>query len=169
MQKPVEFEMTVASFILAQDQGVSWDKMIPIVVIAAIWIIGGLLNQKKSPPRVPPQREAAPPVRLPPGVIAQQVVRLAPTPARPRRAPATKNARAAKQQATRRTAVAAAPVVPVAPVIASTSTPSRVEAPGLARRLRPGVLRKQFILTEILRPPVSMRQRDQFSDFADLS
>jgi hypothetical protein len=36
-----------------------------------------------------------------------------------------------------------------------------VAGPAIARLLRPEVLRKQFILTEILRPPVALRDDDR--------
>ena len=55
--------------------------------------------------------------------------------------------------ARRRLAPAAAPVQPIQPPAAQTAT-----APAIARWLQPNTLRQQFILTEILQPPLAMRE-----------
>jgi hypothetical protein len=44
--------------------------------------------------------------------------------------------------------------------ISSTRSVPLIDGPSLTRRLRPALLRYQFILTEILRPPLALREDD---------
>ena len=58
---------------------------------------------------------------------------------------------------------AAEPAAPTQSDIAPTASiqpPNLVDGRALARRMQPALLRHQFILTEVLRPPLALREDD---------
>jgi hypothetical protein len=46
------------------------------------------------------------------------------------------------------------------PLVSPTKAASLVDGRSLARRMQPGLLRYQFILTEVMRPPLALREED---------
>jgi hypothetical protein len=97
-----------------------------------------------------------PPVRVAPRV--QREPAPIPVPAGPRRVAKGKQKRPVAAIPVE-VAVAPAPVAAPAPVRpVARPQPVTVNANTLSSWLRPGTLRKQFILTEILSPPLSMRE-----------
>ena len=132
-----------------------------------------------APPRRPPQRIAEgiaqrfpdvllPPAPPPPPPIPQQQHRQRPAPApRPPRPPQQR--RQAKQPASRRAvpSLPAQPMVELTPAdapyvnitqpVARTKAPT-VDATAIHAWMTPATLRQQFILTELLQPPLSMRE-----------
>ncbi|HWE92734.1 MAG TPA: hypothetical protein VG269_02065 [Tepidisphaeraceae bacterium] len=104
----------------------------------------------------PPVRQAA--TRPTPPTLSQRRIIPAPPPLRP---PAQPALRAPAQPALR--APAPAPARPAltteqAPRAHRTAPSTSVAAPAIRRWLRPGVLRRQFILTELLQPPLALRE-----------
>jgi hypothetical protein len=96
-----------------------------------------------------------PPIRVAPR--AQRGPAPIPVPAGPRRGAKSKVKRPVATAV--EVAVAPAPIAAPAPVRpVARPQPVTVNANTLASWLRPGTLRKQFILTEILSPPLSMRE-----------
>ena len=134
------------------------------------------MPQAPVPPRRPPQRIAEgiaqrfPDVLLPPAPpppIPQQQQRQRPAPPPPPRPPQQR--RQAKQPAPRRAvpSLPAQPMVELTPAdapyvnitqpVARTKAPT-VDATAIHAWMTPATLRQQFILTELLQPPLSMRE-----------
>jgi hypothetical protein len=166
----------IGRFILADDQTMRWDKFFPIAIIVVIWIVGALMNQTKQirrgsaaapppPPPPSPQRQAPRPPSPPMPIAAAQAAILAQMLSKPLAPPAPKSRRAPKRP------IPPKPVAAPAPVVAAVmATPSpRIEPRPTSVRLQPSALRTRFILTEILRPPLALRQPDHFADAAHLS
>lgn len=164
--------------------GADYGKLIGFVVFAIIWGISGLASlakklaeqnanaQRKANEGIQRQMMAAAPPARPPAIVRPALTRAAVPPTRQR--PVVKVALPpplAAQAGRARQIVAPAPP-------ASQSTPLSVSAPAtqpampglprssaasrrVAQLLTPAGLRQQFILTEIIQPPVSLREPSQ--------
>jgi hypothetical protein len=110
--------------------------------------------QQQAPPRPPPQRQQVPPRQAPPRVQPQQ-----PKKRFPAKAPSMRRKPQPVQEE------AATVLIEAEAVNRITSPPQRRTASPVAAALhgwlKPSTLRKQFILTEVLQPPVAMRE-DRF-------
>lgn len=166
--------------ILAQDDS-STLKVIIGIVFAGIWIIAQILSSVGKKKEKPPQQADYPiditpdtmPAPVPPRQQrpvkhrvethqrqrAQQQQRRAETAAVP--PPLVQTARQSQQQ--RRVDGPVAPVDPNSPILAnavgtkSSSRTAVTRADRLRALLRPGNLRKEYILTEVFQPPISQR------------
>ena len=161
-------------------------RLIFFAFIAIIWVIGWIASvmkkvqqeakrrQMRAQLSAPPQAIPARPVQLAPG-IAMRVPLAALAPARGKLAirrvpPAVKTTKrgaekkpAAPAPPTRQASAIVNPIRQAAPVPAAPSPQRKpivpVTAANLSRWLRPDTLRQQFILTEILQPPLALREQ----------
>jgi hypothetical protein len=174
--------------ILAQrssdDNDGGWIKFVFGAIFFIIWIVSALgtwLNKKHEEERrrrlreqlnqgtaPPPRSMQAPSPRPPPMRVGQPAPPRAPK-RFPQRAP-----KPPRQPAQRSRAVPGPPPVPVAQAASDSTTHSvaateisalkvgaharGATATSIARWLRPDTLRQQFILTEILQPPLALRE-----------
>jgi hypothetical protein len=100
------------------------------------------------PPPLPQQRRPMPPPRLP---VPPKPVRRAPK--QPRRAMPVPAAEPVLEED-----VPLTPMAPQSPIVSPTrAARPAVDAQALATWLRPATLQKQFMLTEILQPPLALR------------
>ena len=166
--------MPAASLILADSVGL---KLIPFVIFLIIWGLGSLASVVNKAKEEAKRREAMSRMargQMPPSpqrpiaaAAPRRVASMAPLPplshiARPAAAPARRAAqvRPAPQPqpmapAVHKPAPAARPEPPPARPPATAST--RATAPAIRRWLNPATLRSQYILTEVLQPPLGLR------------
>jgi hypothetical protein len=114
---------------------------------------------------LPPQPAPRPPARRPAAVMTPKAI---PVPRPVARQQSKKPARRRAAQAPPVLELETAPmrrpdpagVQPPAPLIpaSATSTVQAADAASIARWLKPSTLHQQFILTEVLQPPVALRQ-----------
>jgi hypothetical protein len=167
--------MTPRPFILASDDYDSMIKLIGGVIVLIIWGIGAMAStikkaqaksrqkQVRAPfaPPLPAQRPIAGPAR-PPAIPPRIPMALPPLPTLARAQPPARAAARPKAAipVPRSSAPAPPPVavprpkaVPVSPAVASSS---------IAGLLRPTTVRAQFILAEVLQPPLALRSKRNF-------
>jgi len=163
--------MTAAWLILADSVGL---KLVPFVIFLIIWGLGSLASVVNKAKEEAKRREAlsrmarGTAVTSPPRPIAsaapRRVASTASLPplshiARPAAAPARRAAQVRPapqpQPAARKPAPAARPEPPPARPVTTAST--RATAPAIRRWLNPATLRSQYILTELLQPPLGLR------------
>lgn len=175
--------MRVIASILASSDESGIVKAVLFVIVLIIWGISALVktinvarNQSArrnvAPPRMPPvPLQPARPVASPlPPRMGQRPVALPPLPALITAAPS----RRAAPQRTVAAPQASMPAVPAArppasqrqtapaaaPPAAATKAPPRVS--GFVDLLKPRTVRAQFILAEVLQPPLALRTRRSF-------
>lgn len=181
--------MTAASFILADSNGFKLIGFVLLLIIWGIGSLVSAANKAKeqakrrqmllrtqgqmppSPPRPPvqaPQRRvasAAAQMRVAPGAALPPLAHIArPVPTPAKHPVHARPAAVRPPQPAPPAARIAAPLQPepasVRPSAAAPS-PSRATAPAIARWLKPQTLRSQYILTEILQPPLGLRPRQE--------
>lgn len=162
--------MTDLPHILGESTG--YEKLIGLLIFAAIWGISALaswINKQKKQQEDGGQRQGIaqrfPEVRRPPDIALPRPIaprgaqRVAP-PVLPKVHPT------ARRHVARPAAVATPPpiVQSVAPAMELRDKPKRPQATSatavtIAAWLRPHTMRQQFLLTEILQPPLALRDR----------
>src|SRR5579884_3023190 len=175
--------LTTPSIILSASDDHVITKLIPFIFIMVIWGISAVASAVKKAQEESRRRQMRAkltsvqrpvPVR-PVAVIpaprttarAKVVSRLSARPkAAPKRLPAARSVAAVRPPVQSPAAPPAPPAKPARPATTlreSSAQPAAqrkvaaVSAAGLSRWLRPATLRQQFILTEILQPPLSIR------------
>ena len=115
-------------------------------------------EQSRRPVELAPQVA----MRVPPQVKPRQPVRAAKRPMPPKQPRRAAQERARVQQAVLAEHVESTAVpISITPAVAATSPrapPVTAGAAAVARWLRPATLQQQFILTEVLQPPVALRE-----------
>jgi len=157
--------MTHFPFILADDDNIG--KIVGFVIIAVIWGIGALSSVLKKATKTATRPTAYRPVVGPPIAPKAQAIqparRAAPVPQRkatPVRRPSPVPAAAVQQRpqaapvARRQPPAAPSPIM--APVVVR-HVVGTANSAAIRRWLQPDSLRKQFILTELLQPPIGLR------------
>jgi hypothetical protein len=153
-------------FTILADGEVHWEKLLPFLVFFVLWALGQLSSAgKKKSPQAPTAPRPPQPVAPPPPLI--------PRAATPRAIPPRVLSLPARGQAQKRRAVRRSPPLPPKPLApaapppvveivepAPTTSAAVAQRPRPILRLRPNDLRSQFILTEILKPPLALRPRD---------
>jgi hypothetical protein len=161
--------MIEAGYILAQAGNPQDDpemrKIVIGIVIAVVWWIAGMISaasKKKSPPRMdlpapPPPAPAHPPPQPAPAMKSN----------RPPRTPQRMPQRQVRTKSGLQRALESVPIRPVTPVsesitiippVASVNHHVSANATRISTWLTPATLKQQFILTEILQPPLAMRE-----------
>ncbi|HEY2588081.1 MAG TPA: hypothetical protein VGI81_20225 [Tepidisphaeraceae bacterium] len=165
--------MHVAPFILASGDDTELFKLVGIAIILVIAAIGALVKKVREgqspqarrpvPPPLPGRpvplaaRVRAPgPKPLPPLPALAQAAKPRPTTAR--RAAVRRQAAPVRQQAGAQPSRLSTPAPAVPGVRATPSLP----ASSVANLLNPTTVRAQFILAEVLQPPLSLRARKTF-------
>ena len=155
-------------------------KIIIAVIAVAFWVIGGIASamKKKRPAEEeqiltpPPVREIRRPVSQPPPLPRQvSISRPRPSSAIPTHTkPVLRRPTAVRKKApVKRPAPQQPPPVITAPAgdiitsraPAASALPPRSFAKSIAQSLAPKNLRRQFILTEIFQPPVTLRDENR--------
>jgi hypothetical protein len=113
----------------------------------------------RPPQQTPQQPQQFIPPQLDPRVALQRAGRasarrVAPAQSRVRRQSATSNVRTSTPPPV---PSSAAPAKIASPAPPAPSMPTRVDARALHRWLTPATLRRQFMLTEVLQPPIALR------------
>ena len=161
-------------------------RLIFFAFIAIIWVIGWIgsvmkkvqqeakRRQMRAQLSAPPQAPPARPVQLAPGIAMRvPLAALAPARSKPAKRPVPPAAKAPKRAAARKPVPPAPPARQAAAIVnpirqaanePAAPSPQRkpivpVTAANLSRWLRPDTLRQQFILTEILQPPLALRDQ----------
>jgi hypothetical protein len=119
-------------------------------------------NPQQAPPQAPPQLQRGLPPQMDPRVAFQRAQRATsgrPLPAqgRARHQAVASNVRTSAPPPVPAPAAPAKIAPPTSPASPVPSTPTRVDARALHRWLTPATLRRQFMLTEVLQPPVALR------------
>lgn len=148
-------------FSIVADGEVHWDKLIPILIFGAIWLLGQVLStRKKSNSRS--KLFVSPPVPQPPPVARSSVSPMGAIAVTSRLQP-QKGRRARRVPPLPPKAAPAAPqpyiILEAEPAPTTSVVVTQYQRPNL--RLRAHDLRSQFILTEILKPPVALRTSDE--------
>jgi hypothetical protein len=176
--------------LLAESDEFGWVKLLPFAIGLVIWIVGAIASKSQKeerqrrqralseswqpPPDLPPQ-PAPPPVYVAPPTAPfpsaspgapypqpppRRQVPPPPVPRSKRRKPSPPPLQAA--QAPPAIAMVAQEQTPrVVRSTARGSAPPALDARTLARWLRPEVMRRQFILTEVFDPPPGLRHDEQ--------